>query len=257
MLGTAHGSSDTQQLVPSKNAPEICHVGSLFSGSSLASQDRSNPLGHRSEPHESTFGPPETAPRTTKPAQNTAHTRTASGPLQDHFGTSLETAKHRSGLLKTSSTQDLLRTFLATLKESSPEQSAAVPRSREQYGEVRSNRDQWRAVLSSREQKGAADNSTVQNSVQDRSRPARGTSGSLGNHFGVVSWPPNSNFMLRRTARSQLGAASRTIQTSAKFTSTKIVHAMDGHALAYMHICVSAGRSAVLQFGDLERPKRL
>ena len=179
-----------------KNPPEICHVGSLFSGSSLASQDRSNPLGHRSEPHESTFGPPETAPRTTKPAQNTAHTRTASGPLQDHFGTSLETAKHRSGLLKTSSTQDLLRTFLATLKESSPEQSAAVPRSREQCGEVRSNRDQWRAVLSSREQKGAADNSTAQNSVQDRSRPARG-------HFGITLGPLRSSL---KASKQQLHA---------------------------------------------------
>ena len=30
LLGTAHGSSDAQQLVPSKNSPEICHVGPLF-----------------------------------------------------------------------------------------------------------------------------------------------------------------------------------------------------------------------------------
>jgi len=45
LLAIAHDNSDARKLVLTKNPPEICRVGSLFSGSFLASRQRSNPLG--------------------------------------------------------------------------------------------------------------------------------------------------------------------------------------------------------------------
>ena len=123
MLAIAHGHSDAQQFVPSKNPPEICHVGSLFSGSSLASQHRSKPLGsvqhcserlmatHTAQNHSVAYSKHflacclKTSVRT---AQNRRlGTAKHCGPLQPPQG--LQTVKQRStGLLKTSSARPLL-----------------------------------------------------------------------------------------------------------------------------------------------------
>ena len=160
MLAIAHGHSDAQQFVPSKNPPEICHVGSLFSGSSLASQHRSKPLGsvqhcserlmatHTAQNHSVAYSKHFLA-RCLKTSVRTAQNRrlgtakhcsgplkTSMGPLRDHSRITSEpprgllTAKHRSGPLKTSSGQ--LRDHFGTtsgplrnrLRASGPQNSA-------------------------------------------------------------------------------------------------------------------------------------
>ena len=199
MLAIAHGNSDAQQFVPSKNPPEICHVGSLFSGSSLASQHRSKPLGsvqhcserlmatHTAQNHSVAYSKHFLA-CCLKTSVRTAQNRR------------LGTAKHCSGPLKTSSRQ--LQDDFGTTSE--PPQGLQTVK----------QRSAGLLKTSSGPAQGRSWVSRPQNTAQNRSKPA-----------------PSQLETPLSTAQNQLGASSRPAQTSAKLTSAGIVHGMHGHTL--------------------------
>ncbi len=200
MLAIAHGNSDAQQFVPSKNPPEICHVGSLFSGSSLASQHRSKPLGsvqHCSERLMATH---------TAQSHYLAYLRhflacCLKTSVRTAQNRRLGTAKHCSGPLKTSSRQ--LQDDFGTTSE--PPQGLHPDR---------------KTALSR----------TTQNQLGASSRPLLGLQAAkhCSEPLKTSSKPARDTAQHRsKPAR----ASSRPAQTSAKLTSAGIVHGMHGHTL--------------------------